>query len=339
MGLGGLASHFVECASLDEIRAALAFARERDLRVQILGGGSNTIFPDAGFHGLVLHVAMRGVGFEDEATASVVTAAAGEPWDPLVAESVQRELSGIECLSGIPGLVGATPIQNVGAYGQEIAETLVSVHCLDRSTDREVTLAPIECGFGYRASRFKHADRDRFVILDVTLRLAREMRPTLRYAELAHAVERGGDLANVDPGTAIRRARDAVLALRRRKSMVIDPNDPETRSAGSFFLNPVIPAEVYDRLVATRLERGETPPPPAYLAAGGVKVSAAWLVEQAGFTKGHRHGGVAVSKHHALALVNHGGTTAELLTLAHRIQEGVERRFGIRLEREPVLVE
>lgn len=339
LGLGGPARHFVDCTSLDDLRDALAFARERDLHVQILGGGSNTIFPDAGYPGVVVRIALHGTQFENDASSTVVTAAAGEPWDALVAESVRRELSGIECLSGIPGLVGATPIQNVGAYGQEIADTLVAVRCLDRTADREVTLAPAECGFGYRSSRFKRADRDRFVILDVTLRLARDARPTLRYAELAQAVDQAGGLANVDPAAAIRRTREAVLALRRRKSMVIDPADPESRSAGSFFLNPVIPAETYDRLVSLRLERGETPPPPAYPAEGGVKLSAAWLVEQAGFAKGHRHGGVAVSKHHALALVNHSGTTAELLALAHRIQDAVQTRFGIRLEREPVLAE
>jgi UDP-N-acetylmuramate dehydrogenase len=318
--LGGPARFFAECSTVDHVREALDYARHQRLPVHILGGGSNVVFADQGFAGLVLHVAIGGLGFDD----GHVTAGAGVVWDDLVAQSVLLGLSGIECLSGIPGFVGGAPLQNIGAYGQEVADTLVDVDCLDRTTLERVTFTRDDCAFSYRMSRFKARDRDRYVVLGVRLRLAPNVQPTLRYAELIRAVGETATPAAV---------RDAVLALRRGKSMVLDPGDPNTRSVGSFFMNPVIPE---DRFAA--LQARQAGPIPTFAAPNGIKIPAAWLIEQAGFPKGYRRNGVGLSTHHALALVNRGGTTAELLALAQDIERAVRERFGITLEREAVIV-
>ncbi|HVH66725.1 MAG TPA: UDP-N-acetylmuramate dehydrogenase [Gemmatimonadales bacterium] len=337
LGLGGAARYFVECASEDEVRAALVFARERNLPVYVLGGGSNVVFLDAGYPGLVLRITIGGVELQDGATPEI-RAGAGVDWDGVVQDSVARGWTGIECLSGIPGTVGGTPIQNVGAYGQEIADTLVSVTCLARTTLERRTFTADECGFAYRDSRFKRGDRGRYVVLDVTLRLARDRRPELRYPELQAAVARVAALDAVLPAQGVAIVRNAVLALRRSKAMVLDPADPNTCSAGSFFMNPVLPAAAFADLEARWRQRGGIGPIPTYPAEGGVKVPAAWLVEHAGFPKGYRRGGAGVSARHALALVNLGGTSAELLALAEAIVAGVEERFGVRLVYEPEVV-
>jgi len=332
--LGGPARYFVECASESEVRAALAHARERGLAVFVLGGGSNVVFNDAGFPGVVLRVAIghdQGIAFgegDGPGGPPEISAGAGADWDTLVRGAVERGWTGVECLSGIPGTVGGTPIQNVGAYGQEVAETLVRVTCLDRTTLERRTFSAAECEFGYRDSRFKGRDRGRYVVLDVTLRLRRDAPPRIRYPELRDAIMRAGSL-DAAPADAVRLVRQTVLALRRAKSMVLDPADPNARSAGSFFMNPVL-----SRAAFAELER-------RWQGAAGdaVKVPAAWLVERAGFPKGYRLGGAGVSERHALALVNLGGTSAELLALADAIRAGVERRFGITLECEPEVVQ
>ncbi len=314
------------------MRDAVEFARRRALPLHILGGGSNVVFVDAGFPGLVARIATGGVSFETSGDDTVIVhAAAGESWDALVAESVARGLSGIECLAGIPGTVGGAPIQNVGAYGQEIADTLVDVACLDRERLERVTFARADCAFAYRMSRFKAADRDRYVVLAARLRLRRDTRPVLRYAELAAAVTRRGGIDRVEPRAAVALVREAVLELRRGKSMVLDPADPNTRSVGSFFTNPVLSAAAF-----AELERRWHPP--SFPAGRGVKVPAAWLVEQAGYRKGYTREGVGLSTNHALALVNRGGTTAQLLALAEEIERAVFEKFGVRLEREAVVV-
>ena len=333
LGLGGKARYFVECDSEDEVRAALSFAAERRLPAYILGGGSNVVFLDSGFPGLILRITIGGMEFHD-GPAPEVRAGAGVDWDTLVESVVQRGWTGVECLSGIPGTVGGTPIQNVGAYGQEIAETLVSVGCLDRTTLERRTLSVQDCAFGYRDSRFKRQDRGRYVVLGVTLRLARDQQPRIRYPELQRAVADLGGLDAVAPGDAVRLVREAVLALRRRKSMVLDPADPNTRSVGSFFTNPVLSAAAFAELARQWKDI------PSFPADGGVKVPAAWLVEQAGFPKGYRRhsGGAGISTRHALALVNLGGSSADLLALAEELRAGVEKQFGIRLAYEPEVV-
>ncbi len=339
--LGGPARYFVECAGESEVRAALAHARERGLAVFVLGGGSNVVFGDAGFPGVVLRVAIGGIAFgegDGPGGAPEISAGAGADWDTLVRGAVERGWTGVECLSGIPGTVGGTPIQNVGAYGQEVAETLMRVTCLDRATLERRTFSAAECEFGYRDSRFKRRDRGRFVVLDVTLRLERDAPPRVRYPELRDAIARAGSLDAAAPADAVRLVRQMVLALRRAKSMVLDPDDPNARSAGSFFMNPVLTGAAFAELERRWQRAGGTSAIPSFPAADAVKVPAAWLVERAGFPKGYRLGGAAVSERHALALVNLGGTSAELLELAEAIQVGVEQRFGVRLECEPEVV-
>ena len=335
LGLGGKARYFVECGTEELVRAALAYAADRRLPVYILGGGSNVVFLDSGFPGLVLRITIGGMDMRDGPEPEV-RAGAGVDWDTLVQDVVARGWTGVECLSGIPGTVGGTPIQNVGAYGQEIAETLVSVVCLDRTTLERRTFGAQDCAFGYRDSRFKRADRDRYVVLEVTLRLVRDEKPRIRYPELQRAVAGLGGLDTATPREAVGLVRQAVLALRRSKSMVLDPADPNTRSAGSFFTNPVLSAAAFADLAQRWKEI------PSFPADGGVKVPAAWLVEHAGFPKGYRsgggRGGAGISTRHALALVNLGGTSADLLALAEKVRAGVEKQFGIRLAYEPEVV-
>jgi UDP-N-acetylmuramate dehydrogenase len=340
--LGGAARFLARCASEQDLREALAWAAARELPVHVLGGGSNTVFDDAGFAGLVVHIVLRGVDIRLEQDTALVTAAAGEDWDQLVARCVAADLSGVECLSGIPGLVGATPMQNVGAYGQEVAESIVAVHALTRNTLENVTFATEECHFAYRTSRFKGPDRDRFVITSVTYRLWRNRRPEIRYADLAsHLAATGVDLEALAPGhVASTAVRDAVLAVRRSKSMVLDETDPNARSAGSFFLNPVLTAAQVERVRQGCRDLGADPAsvPIFPTVEGNHKVSAAWLVEQAGFVRGTRHGQAGISAKHALALVSYGSSTADLMALAAAVTAAVQDVFGVTLEREPVYV-
>jgi UDP-N-acetylmuramate dehydrogenase len=306
--------------------------------VQVFGGGSNVVFPDAGFAGLVLRVAIGGLSVRESRDTADIVAGAGVVWDELVEEAVRRGLSGIECLSGIPGLVGGTPIQNVGAYGQEVADTITRVTCLARGSLKRVSIEAAGCDFGYRTSRFKREDRDRYVVLGVTFRLRRNAVPSLSYPELASAVSAQADLSRLPPPDAVRLVRETVLDLRRRKSMVLDAGDPNARSVGSFFLNPVLSPLAFAELERRWKTMGGSVPIPTFPAPNGVKVPAAWLVEQAGFRKGYRTDGAGISSRHALALVSLGGTTAQLLALAEAIERGVREKFGVRLEREPVVV-
>lgn len=338
LGLGGPAEEFVACASRAELLDALRYAADRRMPVHVLGGGSNIIVPDEGVAGLVVHLVSAGVRTSSGGDQVLVEAEAGEVWDPLVERCVTEGLGGIECLSGIPGRTGATPIQNVGAYGQEVAQTIDAVTVLDRSTLGELVIPGGDCGFRYRQSRFKGADAGRFIVTAVRFRLTRRAAPAIRYPELARQVAHDTGGGPVPPGAeGLRLVRSAVLGLRRRKSMVLDPSDPNSRSVGSFFMNPMLPAADFAALQERWTSAGGTLAIPSFPAGGEVKVPAAWLVEQAGFPKGTRRGGVGVSAHHALALVNLGGTTRELLALASGIEQAVLERFGVRLEREPVL--
>ena len=338
IGLGGDAHSFVTCTTVEHIKECLAYAKEQKLPLQVIGAGSNIIFPDTGYPGLVMKVGVQGVSIDDDNDGATITAQAGEEWDAFVRLCIQRGCAGIECLSGIPGLVGATPIQNVGAYGQEVRETIVALTALDRDTLEEVKFSGSECGFGYRQSRFKLGDADRYIITSVTFRLPKRGWSEIRYAELRHYLESQNAMGK-DGRPTLEAVRSTVLALRKKKSMVLDPSDPNTRSVGSFFMNPVLTREQFDTLDKLWKRAGKTDAIPTFTADKGVKVPAAWLMEKAGFHKGLRRGGVGISANHALALVNYGGTTKELLSLASEIQDGVESQFGIRLEREPVVVE
>jgi UDP-N-acetylmuramate dehydrogenase len=330
--LGGPARHFVDAPDEAAVVEALRWADGRKLPVAILGGGSNMVVSDAGFDGLVVRIATRGLRFELSGGDAEVTAAAGQPWDALVAESVGRGLGGLECLSGIPGLVGATPIQNVGAYGQEVAETIRSVRVLERGTWQTRQLSPEACGFGYRDSNFKR-EPNRFVVLAVTFGLMPGAAPSLRYRELAESLAGAGQAA---PTLGDARAR--VLALRAGKSMLAIAGDPNRRSVGSFFTNPIVEATAAEAVVVRAGDEGARMPRwPA--ENGRVKLSAGWLIERAGVAKGLRRGSVGVSTAHALALVHHGGgTTAALIALAREIREAVRMRFGVTLVPEPTFV-
>lgn len=329
LGVGGPAEHFVRAADEAAVVSAMKWARRRGAPVRILGGGSNVVIPDAGVPGLVIRVENRGLRFAEAGDRVTLEAAAGEPWDALVAASVEHDLQGLECLSGIPGLAGATPIQNVGAYGQEVAETIVKVRALDRTTLDVVELAASECGFSYRDSRFKSAEPERFVVLGVTFALRPRGVPALRYAELTrYFAERG------ERSPSLAAVREATIALRRNKSMVYDRADANHRSCGSFFTNPVVTAEH-----AERVEREVAAPMPRYPQPDGrVKLAAGWLIERAGFDKGLRRGAVGLSSRHALAIVAHeGATAADVLRLADEIRAGVLARFGVALVPEPAI--
>ncbi len=348
LGLGGPARMLISCDSLEELRDAFRTARNRAFKTYVLGGGSNLIVPDEGFDGLVIRMNIRGITVRKDADAVLVTAGAGERWDDFVEHAVEQGWGGLECLSGIPGLVGATPIQNVGAYGQEVAETIASVEVMDRETLERRQLAPAGCAFGYRTSAFKAGGLRNLVVVGVTFRLRPHAAPTIRYPELQRFVESSAGGGALPGGTeGLRTVRQAVLQLRRRKSMVVDPADPHTRSVGSFFTNPVLTAEAFESALARWKKSGSPEAIPSFPAAGQargtgagqMKVPAAWLVEHAGFTKGYREGNVGISANHALALVNYGGTTKSLLALAGKIQDAVRQSFDITLEREPVLMQ
>jgi UDP-N-acetylmuramate dehydrogenase len=340
IGLGGNARWFAECTTNEHIIECLEHARKHLLRTCIFAGGSNVVFPDHGFDGLVAHIATRGMTFTDDGDYVRVRCAAGEYWDTLVEECVRRGLGGIECLSGIPGSVGATPIQNVGAYGQEVADTIVMVEAMDRTSFSLVRFDNAGCEFGYRQSRFKGKDANRFVVTGVEFRLRRHALPVVRYPELQKQIEATVDLLTLDAGRdSLEAVRNAVLTLRRKKSMVVDPSDPNSRSVGSFFTNPVVSDKEFEVLAQRWRDKGGSSPIPVFPAGELVKVPAAWLVEQAGFKKGFRRGGVGVSTNHSLALVNYGGSSEELLALATLIQRAVFNVFGVKLEPEPVIVE
>jgi UDP-N-acetylmuramate dehydrogenase len=309
----------------------LAWASAQNEPVRVLGGGSNIVVADAGFAGLVIEMAMRGISVTEGESAVYVRAAAGEPWDAFVADMVRRGYQGVECLSGIPGRVGATPIQNVGAYGQDVSETITSVQAWDRDANAARSFSGEECQFAYRDSFFKARAAGRYIVTEVTFRLRPNAPPAIRYAELQrHFAEQNRD------GPSLVEVRDTVIQLRRSKSMVLDASDPNSRSCGSFFLNPVLGANALRAFLERASGDGTVPQFPQ--ADGSVKLSAGWLIEHAGFARGMREGSVGLSSKHALALVAYPGARAEdVLRFAERVQRGVAERFGVRLEPEPVI--
>ncbi|MFB4280901.1 MULTISPECIES: UDP-N-acetylmuramate dehydrogenase [unclassified Nonomuraea] len=328
--LGGPARDFAEATSAEQLVSLIAEADRKAVPTLVLGGGSNVVVSDEGFDGLVIRVATEGLAVSRDGEQAVVTVEAGEDWDRLVVRAVAEGWSGIECMSGVPGLVGSTPIQNVGAYGQEVSQTIRCVRAYDRLTRHVVDLEARQCGFSYRDSVFKR-DLARYVVLAVTYALdISELSGPVVYDELARRLgtEAGGRVP-------LDRAREAVLGLRRGKGMVLDPADPDTRSAGSFFTNPVLtPAEAEELAV-------RAPGHPRWELPGGmVKVPAAWLIEQAGYPKGYERGPVRISTKHTLALTNPAerATTGDLLALAREVRDGVREKFGVTLVNEPVLV-
>lgn len=374
-GVGGPAKYFLEATSFDLLERALRWAEDHSADTLILGDGTNVLIDDKGFDGLVVRNRLTGVSYAHDGRHVLVTAAAGEVWDRLVVESVQMNYAGIECLSGIPGSVGAAPVQNIGAYGQEVSDAIVSVEVLNRSTLQRTSLRHWECDFGYRTSRFRQ-HKGSFVVLSVSLCLSAGEEPTIRYSD----VERY--LADTRTSPSLQSVRDAVVAIRRRKGMMLDSEDPSSRSVGSFFTNPILSGDEFKRFrtrVAAAVnaqqsnqgvvntsdgaayflsdrrdhefdegpnhrrvwqEFGVCEDTPTFVTSDSrVKLSAAWLVERAGFYKGYKKGRAGLSHKQVLAIVNLGGATSqELAALAEEVRSVVYQRFGVTLEPEAALV-
>jgi UDP-N-acetylmuramate dehydrogenase len=328
-GIGGPARWFVQARSEDEVIDAAAWAREKGEPLFVLGGGSNLLVADRGFDGLVLHIALRGVESEDDASQRVFRVSAGEDWDGFVQRAIADNCAGIECLAGIPGTVGGTPVQNVGAYGQEVSSVIERVRAIDLHNGAAVEFANADCAFAYRKSRFNTNDRGRYAVTRVDYRLQPGGAPTLRYADLQRAFA-----GSAQPTLA--QVAEAVRRIRQSKGMLLVEGDPDCRSAGSFFKNPVVSAAQAARIAAIA---GKEPPHFPASHDGLLKLPAAWLIEQAGFAKGFTMGAAAVSSRHTLALINRGNATAaDMMALADCIRAAVDDRFGIQLEREPVLL-
>ncbi|HUE85652.1 MAG TPA: UDP-N-acetylmuramate dehydrogenase [Vicinamibacterales bacterium] len=331
MNVGGPARWFVEARTESDLVGALEWAAQRGAAVHVLGGGSNIVVSDAGFDGLVIRVHLLGVESAAVAAHRLYIAGAGEPWEPFVAQIVSDDCAGIECLSGIPGLVGGTPIQNVGAYGQEVSSTITRVHAIDRTTGMPRSFSTAQCGFGYRTSRFRHADAERYVVTRVEFVLTPYGPPTTTYADVVAFLERAGMLA-----PTLQHLRTAILEIRRRKGMVIEDGNPANRSCGSFFVNPVVSRDELDRVQATA---GTASVPHFAVDAQSAKIPAAWLIERSGFARGVRRGTVGISPFQAQAVVNLGGASAsDVLALACDVKRAVWRTFRISLVPEPVFV-
>jgi len=331
--VGGAARYFVEAASEADVREAVKWAKSRNLDLFILGGGSNLVVSDNGWPGLVLKIAIPGIEqLPEQHGRTIFEVGAGESWDRFVSHAVSNNCAGIECMSGIPGSVGGTPVQNVGAYGQEASETIVSVLALDLTDMQTRMLSAADCGFSYRKSMFNSSERGRYVILRVIYALTPGGAPSLKYADLQK------HFSGWTGQPTLAQTRDAVKTIRAGKGMLITPGDEDCRSAGSFFKNPVLSQTQFDNVSRIAAERNLTVP--SYpMPSSERKLSAAWLVEHSGFAKGYTSGKVGISRKHALALVNRGGATAEdIFDLKYDIEQRVREQWGIHLEAEPVFV-
>ena len=352
--LGGNAKHFCRCESENDIIECLEYARQNNLKLQVLGGGSNIIFQDNGFNGIVLHSVSKGIsvfgkGASDEVE---ITVQAGEEWDSFVLFCVSEGFCGIESLSGIPGNAGAVPIQNVGAYGSDVSKTIIDVTAVNRITREKTKFTNEECKFGYRNSRFKNKDKDKYIITEVKFKLIRNGNPEIEYPELkkhiaknyfmdseADAQKLFDGLSN--PVEKLKIVRNAVLDIRKKKGMVIDEKDEDSVSCGSFFVNPVLTKDDYkefELIIHSEQKNYGLFEIPHFEVPEGIKISAAWLIDNAGFHKGYTKEGAGISSKHNLALINKGGTTRSLLNLAKEIEQKVFKQFGIKLEREPIII-
>ncbi|HEX3320270.1 MAG TPA: UDP-N-acetylmuramate dehydrogenase [Terriglobales bacterium] len=330
--VGGPARYFAEARFEDDVREAIRFAQSHKLPLFVLGGGSNLVVSDEGWPGLALKIAIKGINHRHGHGVAYFDAGAGEDWDGFVAATVAHHCAGLECLSGIPGSVGGTPVQNVGAYGQEVSETIQAVEAIEVSTLESREFEKGDCGFAYRSSVFNAKERGKYVIVKVSYALKHDGAPRIAYGDLKK------HFAGWSESPTLAQVREAVRKIRASKGMLLVPGDEDCRSAGSFFKNPVLSveqfAEVERRAAAKNLA---IPSYPALEAQR--KISAAWLVEHSGFSKGYGFDHVGISRRHALAIVNRGGAKAsEVLALAEQIQQRVEEIWGVRLEREPVLV-
>ncbi len=334
LGVGGPARYFALAKSETEVFEAFSNAKDKNIPLFVLGGGSNLVISDRGWPGLVLKIGLQGIEREPDGDGQTFHAAAGESWDNFVALTVSENFAGLECMSGIPGSVGGTPVQNVGAYGQEVSQTITSVRVLERATGTILDLSNEQCRFGYRSSIFNTQQRDRYIILRVSYRLRKDAQPTLRYADLQKF------FATAQNPPTLLQVREAVLQIRQSKAMLLIPGDEDARSAGSFFKNPMVSREEAARIQALADARTPGMKLPSYESGDGqVKLAAAWLVEQSGFSKGYTRGSVGISLKHALAIVNRGGAKADdVIALKNEIQQQVLDLWGVRLEPEPVFV-
>lgn len=334
LGIGGPARWFVDARNEEDIAEAAEWAREKHILLFVLGGGSNLLVADAGFNGLVLHIGLKGIRVRESAASSnerVYEVAAGEDWDSFVLRAVSDNCAGIECLAGVPGTVGGTPVQNVGAYGQEVSTAIDCVRAFDLQKHAFVDFSAAECALAYRRSRFNTTDRGLYVVTRVDYRLKLHGAPTLKYVDLQRVFATDATPGLCDVAVAVRR-------IRQSKGMLLIEGDPDCRSAGSFFKNPIVNAE---QAAAVTAAAGAEPPrfPAGPGHEGCVKLPAAWLIDKAGFTRGYSLGRAGISSKHTLALVNRGGATAaDIMMLAERIRDAVAQRFGIHLQMEPVIL-
>lgn len=330
--VGGPARFFVAAYSEQDIQHAVEFAASRKLALFVLGGGSNLVVSDQGWPGLVIKISIPGVHSDTGNGKMLFHVGSGEDWDAFVAKTVAAGCAGIECLSGIPGTTGGTPVQNVGAYGQEVAETIASVRVLELANGKVSEMPNAQCGFSYRTSIFNSTQRDRYIVLATTFVLTPGGRPRIEYADLKK------HFAGASSPPTLAATRDAVRAIRHSKAMLITPDDEDCRSAGSFFKNPILTTDEYEAL--NKIIRSLNKQVPTYPAGEGkVKVAGAWLVENAGFYKGYSLGPVGISRKHSLAIVNRGGAKAtDIVALKNQVQQGVKQKFGVELHPEPVFV-
>ena len=333
--VGGPARYFVDAHTENEVTEAVAHAAERNLPLFVLGGGSNLLVSDNGWPGLVLKVSLAGVEFEGDGQKMLFHAGAGESWDLLIALTVSKNCGGLECLSGIPGTVGGTPVQNVGAYGQEVSEGITRVRALEIATGKTMEMSNGDCGFAYRTSIFNTTHRNQYIVLEVSYRLLRSGEPKIEYADLKKFFA-----ATHSEKPTLQQVRDAVRSIRQSKAMLTVSGDEDCRSAGSFFKNPIVSQTEADRVQSLAEQRALGKPLPRYPVPNDqVKLAAAWLVEQAGFPKGYGLGPVGISRKHALAIVNRGGATAkDIVALQDAIQKTVFDVWGVSLQPEPVFV-
>ena len=334
--VGGPARYFVEARTEGEINNALSYTADRRLPLFVLGGGSNLVVSDTGWPGLVLRIALSGIESEGDGGNGVFRAGAGENWDEFVAFTVARNYAGVECLSGIPGTIGGTPVQNVGAYGQEVSQSIIGVRVLEISSGKIAEWRNSDCAFSYRRSIFNTTQRGKYIVLGVSFRLAENGAPTVEYSDVKKFF--AGAAASTRP--TLQQVRDAVRSIRQSKAMLIVPGDEDSRSAGSFFKNPIVSKPEAARIATMAHQRAPAKTFPQYPAEDGqVKLAAAWLVEQAGFNKGYARGPVGISRKHTLAIVNRGGAQAhDIVSLRDEIQKKVFDVWGVQLQPEPVFV-
>lgn len=338
INLGGEAKYFCECLNENDLSESLKYAAENKLRFVLIGGGSNVIFPDGIYDGLVIRLTGENFEIKDETESDVLIKVwAGTGWDKFVEWSVNRGYQGIECLSGIPGSTGATPIQNVGAYGQEVGNTIVNVICIDKADFKEHVFTNKQCKFGYRDSIFKNEYYGKYFIIYTEFRLSKINEPDIKYVDLARETENSAEYNKIlKRGARLAFIRNKVIEIRRAKSMVSDDRDSESKSCGSFFTNPLLTYDEFYKISRKISELGYDMP--FYKSGNKYKIPAAFLIEKAGFEKGYSKGKVGISRSHTLALVNRGGTSEKLLILAKEIKDTVSEKFGVILEIEPFII-